>query len=190
MKIIDRRLNSDGMKLLTSMKGGRFEKFEADPFNFTPSVYGIVGLYIGDKVYSITNFVEPADFFGKTEDVAVFRLNAAHESEIHSCMDGGELIAIPVENIIKDVFVVNEQQQLFYNGEQTYEVNLTRAVIFVLEDRAEISFEKDIWFSEEIIVRRGHKLLDKLSSCEDFTENWEGIEGYDARASREVIAVK
>ena len=91
------------------------------------------------------------------------------------------------DSIIKKITVVNEHQQLFNQGIQTYDVYVTRAIIFEMEDGGEISFEKDIWFSEEINIRRGHDLIDKLSSTDSFAENWEGIEGYDTKCDRESI---
>ena len=49
-------------------------------------------------------------------------------------------------------------------------------VFFV--DGHEISFEKDsIPFSEEIIIRRGYDLVDKMISEKEFLESWgEGVE--------------
>lgn len=184
---IDNRFNGQTMDMISKMPGAVFHKYRSDPFVFTASVYGIVGLYIGNGIYRISNFVQPADFFGKKEDVAVFLIDEAAESEIKSCMDDGVLIDTPIDSIIKKITVVNEHQQLFNQGIQTYDVYVTRAIIFEMEDGGEISFEKDIWFSEEINIRRGHDLIDKLSSTDSFAENWEGIEGYDTKCDRESI---
>ncbi|MCD7808528.1 MAG: hypothetical protein LUH02_04235 [Erysipelotrichaceae bacterium] len=40
-------------------------------------------------------------------------------------------------------------------------------------DGLQISFEKDIWFSEDINIERGYNLIDKLHSVDDFINNWE-----------------
>ena len=189
MKVIDNRFNSQIMDMISKMPGAVFHKYKSDPFVFTASVYGIVGLYIGNKTYRISNFVQPTDFYGKKEDVAMFLIDESTESEIKSCMDDGELIDTPVDSVIKKITVVNEHQQLFNQGIQTYDVYVTRAIIFEMEDGGEVSFEKDIWFSEEINIRRGHDLIGKLSSTDSFAENWEGIEGYDTKCDRESIIV-
>ena len=49
---------------------------------------------------------------------------------------------------------------------------LTRGIVFDLGDR-QIAFEKDIWFSEEIIVHRGYNLTGCFSSTENFGDDWD-----------------
>lgn len=190
MTIVDKRFNDQTMSMISDLPGQVFRKYSSDPFVFTPSVYGIVGLYIGKDVFSITNFVQATDFFGSTEDVAVFQFERAAEEDVHSYMDDGELIDTPVDSVIKKVLIVNEHQRLFHNGVQTYDVFVTRGVIFKMDDGAEVSFEKDIWFSEEINIKRGHNLIEKMTPCESFTENWEGIDDYSADCSREIITIE
>ena len=69
---------------------------------------------------------------------------------------------------------------------------VTRGVIFYFDDETELSFEKDIWFSEEIYVGQGKKLIDKFASTDKFSEAWEPesdgeISEYSGRATRETI---
>ncbi|SDY58779.1 hypothetical protein [Lachnobacterium bovis] len=74
------------------------------------------------------------------------------------------------------------------NGESAYEVWLTRAIIFEVSGR-EISFEKDtIPFSEEIIIQRGHDLIDKISDNDDFLQEWD--EEYSPEYKRDVLVIK
>ena len=42
--------------------------YKCDAFNFTNSVTQIVGLYIGDEIYLLTNIQEAVDYFGFIED--------------------------------------------------------------------------------------------------------------------------
>lgn len=186
MRIIDKRFNRSTIRMVSSFPGEVFKKYSSDPFVFTSSVYGIVGLYIGKDIFRITNFVEPTDYFGSTEDVANFQLEHATEEDIHSYMDDGKLIDTPINSIIKRILIVNEHQKLFHSGIQTYDVYVTRGVIFEMFDSVEVSFEKDIWFSEEININKGHNLLDKMTSCDSFLENWEGIEDYSAQCTRDI----
>lgn len=52
-----------------------------------------------------------------------------------------------------------------------YDIDLTRAIIFTLINGEEICFEKDGWiFPEEIIINRGHNLINIIISPNDFYE--------------------
>lgn len=52
-----------------------------------------------------------------------------------------------------------------------YDIDLTRAIIFTLISGEKICFEKDSWiFSEEIIINRGHNLINIIISPNDFYE--------------------
>lgn len=187
MVTIDKRFNANELDIIKEMSGKVFEGYECDPFIFTTSVYGIIGLHVGGKAYTITNFVQVENYYGRDEDVANFRVDIAKPGAIHSYMDGGKLINTPVDSTISRVRVINEHQKLFYRGEQTYDVQVTRGIIFELSDGRQISFEKDVWFSEEITIERGDDVISKFTPCEEFIHNWDGADDYRAECSREEI---
>ena len=152
MKHIDVRFNSDMMQMLQSMAGKVLEKFRCEPFEYSPLVYGVVGLYIGGEVFKLENYLEAQDFFGHTDDVAIFKFLPAVDTEIVSGFVNGQMVDTPIACRIRQIRVVDENQQLFVNGEQTYDVWLTRGVIFDLEDGREVSFEKSIWFPNSLTL--------------------------------------
>ena len=98
------------------------------------------------------------------------------------------MVETPVESIVAEVLVVNEQQQLFERDVKTYEVLVTRGIIFKLEDGHELSFEKNIWFSEDITVEKGYDLIQRFTPTTEFEEGWSG--DYRGDCSREIILVK
>ncbi|MCD8199326.1 MAG: hypothetical protein LUD24_04000 [Phascolarctobacterium sp.] len=169
MKKIDMRFDE---KIFKGMINATFEKYRADYFKFKPSVTQIVGLYIGGKVYSITNIQEPIDYFGDWDDYAVCKFSHAKDSDIVSAFVDVEQIDTPVMEPIKSILLVNENQQLIKNDILTYDVWLTRAIIFNLGER-QISFEKEsVPFSEEIVIRRGYDLIDMVSTAANYFEDW------------------
>ncbi|MCR5251924.1 MAG: hypothetical protein K6E50_15125 [Lachnospiraceae bacterium] len=185
MKSIDMRFDSD---MILSWIGKRFVMYKCDAFEFTNSVTQIVGLYIGDEVYSLTNMQESVDYFGTIEDMAVSRLAVSEDCGIKSAFEDVEMISTPVGEEISAVKIVNEFQKVTISGKSAYEVWLTRAIIFEVGGR-EISFEKDIVpFSEEITIRRGYNLIDKISDNDDFLEGWD-VE-YAPEYKREVVVIK
>ncbi|MCH5210692.1 MAG: hypothetical protein J1F01_06965 [Oscillospiraceae bacterium] len=190
MKTIDVRFDDNTIAALKNIIGRNVKKYKCDPPVVDSTVYGIIGIFIDDKVYKLTNFCEVLDYYGQPEDVAVFRFALSNKDEIKTCLLEGEMIDTPIESLIKEIHVINENQRLFYKEQQTYNVWLTRGLIFILADGSEISFEKDIWFSEFIETQRGHKLISKFSSVNIFLEGWEDCEGYRTECSREATIIK
>ena len=163
-------------------------KYKCDPFEFSTSVYGIVGISLDDADYAFTNRVQVMDYYGDQEDVALFKIEKRPFSSIQSFIQNEVMIEIPVDTTISEIMVVNEQQQLFENGQQIYEVLLTRGVIFRFQDGNELSFEKNIWFSEDITVEKDYDLLDRFTPETEFNDGWSG--NYHGVCSREIISLK
>lgn len=185
MKRIDMRFDQNTLK---KWIGKNFVKYKCDPFAYTNSVTAIVGIFIDDEVYKLTNIQTAVDYFGVNDDCGVFTLEQTESNEIKSLFDNVEQVETPVSEIIQRITVVNENQQIYKNQEQTYDVWLTRCIIFHFPDR-EISFEKDnVPFSEEIIIRRGYELKNQLSDEKDFLEGWD--DEIIPQCSREYIVIE
>ena len=188
MIIIDDCFSPDTMMLLSHMVGKKLDDYAHDPFLFSTAVYGIVGITVNGSAYAITNQAEPKDYFGSIEDVACLRLKEVSAGEIHSFITGNQMIVTPVGKKIIAIDVVNETQKLFQNQVQTYEVKLTRGIIFHFEDTTELSFEKNVWFSEDISVEKGYEVIGRFTPTEEFTENWE--DEFSGVCERNLITIK
>ena len=188
MKSIDIRFTDQMVANLRSMVGKKFLRYKSDPFDYTPSSFGLVGIITEDNSYAFTNTIEVLDYYGADEDVAVFRLEERPEEQIESLLQDTKMIKVPVNRIIKEIHIVNEHQKLFEDDVQTYDVWVTRGVIFIMEDGLEVSFEKNVWFSEMITVDRGENLIERFDPTSEFTENWEAPE--PAECEREITKLK
>lgn len=189
MKSIDIRFTDQMVAILQSMVGRKFLRYnKSDPFDDTPSSFGIVGIITEDNSYAFTNTIEVLDYYGADEDVAVFRLEERPEDQIESLLQDTKMNKIPINRIIKEIHIVNEHQKLFEGEEQTYDVWVTRGVIFIMDDGLEVSFEKNVWFSEMITVDRGENLYERFDPTSEFTEDWEAPE--HAECERSMIILK
>ena len=168
MKKIDIRLNQNEMSLLRSMVGQEFSAFLHDEFQYTQSSSQAVELVISGTPYYIYSFTEEQDYFGSTEDVAVLSLS----SEKLPIIDKKSFINTPVKKVINDIILIQENQRVYEKNNQIYDVWLTRGIVFIFDDR-QIAFEKDIWFSEEIIIHRGYDLAKYFSSPDHFGDDWD-----------------
>ncbi len=126
MKKIDVRFSASEMAEINSMVGKKMVKYKCDPFEFSTSVYGIVGVSLEDADYAFRNKIEVMDYFGEQEDVALFSVERKPFSNIRSLIQDQIMIETPVEATVSEIIVVNERQQLFEHEKQIYEVLLTR----------------------------------------------------------------
>ncbi len=125
-------------------------------------------LIIAGESYYIYSFTEEKDYFGSPEDVAAWTVS----DEKLPVIEKKSFIKTPINETIIGISLIQENQKVFENDEQTYDVLLTRGIVFDLGDR-QIAFEKDIWFSEEIIVHRGYNLMGCFSSVGNFGDDWD-----------------
>jgi hypothetical protein len=188
MKYIDVRFNEEEINFIKEMVGTTLTKVKCD-YSYIPCrAYGFVGVITDKNTYEFSNQIQVMDFFGDKEDVADFRLRSCLESQIKSAFLNGKLKDVPINKIIKEIDVVNEHQKLFENEIQTYDVWVTRGVIFKLIDGEEVSIEKSVWFSEVIELERGVNLLNKFTPVEEFAEEF--TEDCRGECSRTVVTYK
>lgn len=184
MKSLDMRFDESVLK---DMIGQSFKKYKCDAFDFTNSVTQIVGLYIGEKTYSLSNRQNTIEYFGREDDVAIYTLEKTDVEHIKSAFSDVEMIDTPVDDVIHKIILINENQTVSLDGEIAFDIWLTRTIIFFVGDR-EVSFEKDtIPFSEEIIVRRGYNLVEKSVENKFFLEGWP--EGMTPRYKRDLVSI-
>ncbi len=169
MKQTDVRLNADNIEILKSCIGKKLKNIKHDEFTFTNSSLQAVELEIEDKKIYLYNLAEQQDYFGSIEDVAIFTV----ESEKYPFVENKEFINIPINENIKKIFVIQENQKLFENNEQIYDIWLTRGLIFDL-DQHQVAFKKAVWLSEDIYIQKGYNLIEDFADTDEFckAKNW------------------
>ena len=170
MKTIDIRLNTSEETLLKGLIGKRLQCYLHDEFQFTPSSSQAVQIMMeGDRPYYLYSFTEPQDYFGAEEDVAVWTF----QEEGLPIIEKKHFVKVPVGEVIQRIVLVQENQRVYSDDEQTYDIWLTRGIIIDFGNH-QIAFEKDIWFSEEIIVHKGYDLANRFSPVDSFGKDWDG----------------
>lgn len=169
----DYRLKEDEIKVLFEMKGKIFDSFFADSaFGCTKSIRNAL-FSVDNNFYCFENKLASLDYYGtESEDVAIFSLMVAKEDLLNKEKNFPRTTEIPIKQQIKDIEIITEDQKVYENEVLKYETNLTRGVIFYFDDGYELSFEKDIWFSEIIKIQRGYNLIEKFTPTAEFEEDW------------------
>lgn len=179
MKRIDERLSCDEERMLTDCIGQELKEIAHTKFDFQNAVAQEIKLIINDENIYVCNFDKPEDYFGSQEDVPILSIEDSVEN-FSNC----NIISTPFNKEIKDILLVQENQQLFHHGVQTYDIFITRGIIFEFGD-FQLSFEKDDWLSSNIIIRKGYDLIKEFAPTSLFEENeWE--EGYKGECFRSV----
>ena len=184
MVTIDKRLKPEEIEILQQLIGQDLISVRHDEFLFANSSSQVIGFEIKDRFVYLYSFTEPLDYFGSIEDVAVWEVS----EEKYQFVDNKSLISSPVKESIKEIHIIQENQQLFEDGKQTYNVWVTRGIIFDFGDY-QYSFEKPIWFSSDILIQKGYNLIDKFASVEKF-ENDDWSDNCIAKCERETVVIK
>lgn len=177
-----------GQEIFRTMIGRPFMKYKCDPFVFSPSVYGIVGFYIGEDVFKMTALHKTVSRFFENDDVTVLQLEIATDKDIVTMMDEGQMIETPVKDVIRSIDIIKDHETVSHQNDDRTLIS-TKGIIFHLEGGNEISFEIGTWFSEFITVRKGYDLIQKFKKTQDFLEEWEGNQSYMASVWREIITI-
>ena len=83
------------------MIGKCFKKYRCDAFEYTNSVTGIVGIYIGDKTFELRNEQKPIQYFDSVDDIALWTFKEVNANDIHSFFENTEQIDTPVDEKVK-----------------------------------------------------------------------------------------
>ena len=97
-------------------------------------------------------------------------------------------VPTPVQEKIATIRTVQEHQRLFENAQQTYDVRVTRGIIIDFGDH-ELAFEKPVWFSEDIVIRKGYDRIEKFQPVEEIYKAGKWKDGVTMECSREVVAL-
>lgn len=188
MKSVQIQFNDIMLNILRQFVGKTFTKFKCDPFVFSNDVYLQIGLFINKSTYLLTNAIEVLDYFGAPEDISVFKIRECEESEIKSGLKNITLIDNPVNAKIKEIHVIQENQQYLKDGFLEFELTVTRGLIFILDENREISFEKCGPFSEDFRINKGNNLIDKFEPIDN--SNSESDPGDEFKTTRTTLIIK
>lgn len=178
---VDVRLKNSQMELLHSIVGKEIQSINHDQFTFVSSSSQIVQINAENGTFYLYSFTEPIDHFRSIEDVAIW----SFETERYKAVDNKNFINTPFMEKVKTISVIQENQRLYQNGKQIYDVWLTRGLIFDFGEH-QLSFEKAIWLSEEIYIRKGYNLIDDFAPTDSFIDSdWD--KGITAECSREIL---
>ncbi len=176
------------LQMLRDCIGKEFISYKCDPFVYSPSVFGIVGLNVDGTFYRLAADLQETTRFFSKDDVATLTFTSSSEEGITSLRDDGKMIVNPVHDFIESIDIIVDKETVTHNNDVRSLVS-TKGLIFHLKTGNEISFEIGTWFSEFITIRKGYNLINEFSSIEEFIEEWDESSGYKGSIVRNVITL-
>ena len=85
-------------------------------------------------------------------------------------VENKSFIEMPIQATINEIMLVQENQRLYKGNNQIYDVWVTRGIIMNFGD-FQLSFEKAIWFSEDIYIQKGYDLAERFASTDNFIKS-------------------
>lgn len=184
MTSIDIRLKPYEVAILKQLPGKKLEYIVHERFLNSNLVYFLVKVKVEtiDPFYFYSH-TEVLDYYGSPEDVAVMSIVSEPPLECEQL----ELIETPINETIRSIDLVQENQQEFCGDEQEYDNYVTRGTIFNFDD-SQLSIEKSIWFSESFVIGRGTNLIEAYAPASDFEADW--APGHSGKCVRTIEALK
>ena len=188
MVVTDTRFTIEEKSLLASLVGQQFEKYRIDEHvaGTCESSFGVVGLFIGGKIFAFTAKQESRDFFGSKEDIAVVSFSETDEKGIAPHLVDQRQVDWNVGDVIEDVVLFEDSQTLNEDGADVFEYRWTGAIVFKMP-HTEIVIEPDGWIMESFAIHRGSGSSKSVHPADDDIDE---EEREHTRAAREVISLR
>lgn len=167
---INKKITAEMATLLEGLIGTEFISFTAENFHFDNTVFGQVEITGSQSTVFVNAVLQVVDYYGAPEDICILDVSTGASISDEKYFTG--LSATPIHRNIKEIHVVQEQQELFEHGKKIYNVEITRGIIFVLEDGYEVAFEKTNPFTELIAISRGKNLLQGFTPIDKIAEGF------------------
>jgi hypothetical protein len=191
MVAIDKRLNPGEMDILRQLIGRKIVSLRHNKFCpvHLHAATGVVGIETEQGMIYLYSETDSMNYFGSVEDEAVLTLS--HER--HAWLDYDECsnalaTASPVHEAVKEIHVVQDHQQLYETGEQTFDIWLTWGIIFDFGDY-QYSLEKSQGFSGLIFIEKGKDLIHTFSGTDAFENPELWTDDCIAKCDREIVVI-
>lgn len=171
MEHTDRRFTSEEEELLKQAKGARLIAMDAVLAAPPDAAWNTVRLHFDGFDIDINNHLHSIVFdeMGSLEEFGLLSVAEAVPETLDIPEVGADTTVFPVGDTVRGVTVVNDIIGVFGDGVPVARVEYPQAIAFTFDSCA-IVLDKEEWFSEMIVVKRGGDLDETLH---DESVNWE-----------------
>lgn len=176
MQTTKAELNETMIQLLSRFIGTQLVYFECDKLNRNNATYMKIGIFFDEGAFEIHNEIEVLDVGGK-EEFGVLSIIDLSNKRFELEIEPNEPVKYSIDKNVKDIKIVTDTVSCFEDEIEQYTAHFDVAIVFEFEDE-ELVIEKDVWFSEHLIVRQGRDMIKKMNAIDkgwDFHEHERGV---------------
>lgn len=189
-KYINKKLNEEDIKLLSSLIGQKITTIHHDEFTLGNLSIKKVGIRTEDEVYSLETDYEYVDFLWGEEGVAGLHfIKTDEDGLVVKTTPPIKYVDEVIDDALIDIIIVRDEIEEFENDVSMGKFEYDKGIVLVFKNH-QIGIELDSWMAEMIKVFRSSDAAQKFSSL-NFEWNNELLDpGYMFKTSRTEIHLK
>lgn len=191
MEITNIILNENEVEILRNCIGNKLIKYRVHQADDVSLTMQHLQIFINNKIYDISNELEPQKYWGDIEDVSSLHIKEIDKPlELHF-PEQYSIVDTLIDDTITNVYLVNERQIQYTNDVATYEMNYTKGIIFKTSKK-DVAFLKEEWdLDEQFDIYVGkyvyNDIMDNYTKIDDDLKETDGVVVKIERNIHEII---
>lgn len=171
MEHANRRFTQTEEALLKRAKGAQLKSIDAVLAAPPDNSWNTVRLHFEGFDLDVNNFLNEivVDEFGTLEEFGLLSIKESSTDILDIPEVGADTTVFNIDEAITSVHVIDDVADIYGEGSKVARLEYPQAIAFGT-DAGVIMFDKEVWFSEMIVIKRGEEIKDLLY---DESVNWE-----------------
>lgn len=171
VKIVNKRFSSDEEALLKRAKGSRLLSIDAVLAAPPDNSWNTVRLHFESFDIDVNNYLNEivVDEFGSLEEFGLLSITESSSETLGIPEVGTDTTVMTIDAVVDGITVINDIAEIYGEGELVAKLEYPQAIAF-RTDSGVIMLDKEVWFSELLVIKRGDS-IDAL--LYDESVNWE-----------------
>ena len=171
MENVNKRFSQEEEALLERAKGSRLLSIDAVLAAPPDNSWNTVRLHFDDFDIDVNNYLHNVvvDEFGSLEEFGLLSVAESAKETLSIPEVGTDTTVMTIDALVYDVTVVNDIAEVYGDGKLVAKLEYPQAIAFRTESGV-IMLDKEVWFSELLVIKQGERIGDLLY---DESVNWE-----------------
>lgn len=171
MENVNKRFSQEEEALLERAKGSRLLSIDAVLAAPPDNSWNTVRLHFDDFDIDVNNYLHNVvvDEFGSLEEFGLLSVAESAKETLSIPEVGTDTTVMTIDALVYSVTVVNDIAEVYGDGKLVAKLEYPQAIAFRTESGV-IMLDKEVWFSELLVIKQGERIGDLLY---DESVNWE-----------------
>lgn len=171
MENVNKRFSQEEEALLERAKGSRLLSIDAVLAAPPDNSWNTVRLHFDDFDIDVNNYLHNVvvDEFGSLEEFGLLSVAESAKETLSIPEVGTDTTVMTIDALVYNVTVVNDIAEVYGDGKLVAKLEYPQAIAFRTE-LGVIMLDKEVWFSELLVIKQGERIGDLLY---DESVNWE-----------------